>query len=314
MIIKKEEIFDYLESITGDKCYVGLHGIADRSDIQNEYSNLSKIEKAENMLKIGIINARGSSMQATVQFFGNLSAQNDVACVQAINNYSFYSFQSRKEVVMVVAIPIIFNKTDGHAFFGGWIDGKDTENPERFESISDYCVFMGDNKKNHMEVIIPSEFIFGYYTYTKGDEKVEMTLNPRFYYNLSNEEKDTFISNFIPKSCEIDIYQKKSSIVEQINIIGRKYLKAKTLAQVEEYFTPEYQKRMRERERQKIICTKDGNQEKDIEKIEELRSLIQRDNELSTQLDEARKLEEAYKSQTQINEENAKKDVDSYGE
>ena len=46
-IIKRRELFKYLEERLENDYYVGLHGISDIPDIQNQYANMSKLEKYE---------------------------------------------------------------------------------------------------------------------------------------------------------------------------------------------------------------------------------------------------------------------------
>ena len=73
MKIKKSNLFSYFEELLGPSFFVGLHGISDNPDFKNEYSDLSKEEKAKNIVSMGLINSRHKSIKSTCRIFGRLS-------------------------------------------------------------------------------------------------------------------------------------------------------------------------------------------------------------------------------------------------
>ena len=199
MRIKKDSLFSYFENLLGSSYYVGLHGISDDSDIKNEYSSMSKEEKAKSINSIGLINSRCLSIKSTCMIFGRLSEtyKNNKNMILSFNKYKAYN-SSGKELIVVVAIPIMFMHSDGRMLFGGWMNCNvpysDDYSP--FECISDkLCAFD-----------IPKEFILGYYSYDENDDYVDFNFNNNFYGNISSIEKDKFIDKFYGgKKCELDL-------------------------------------------------------------------------------------------------------------
>ena len=92
MRIKKDSLFSYFEDLLGSSFYVGLHGIADDSDLKNEYSNLSKEEKARNIISTGLINSRCMSIKSTCKIFGRLSEtyKDNKSLILNFNKYKIY--------------------------------------------------------------------------------------------------------------------------------------------------------------------------------------------------------------------------------
>ena len=199
MRIKKDSLFSYFENLLGSSYYVGLHGIADDSDLKNEYSSMSKEEKAKNIVSLGLINSRCLSIKSTCMIFGRLSEtyKNNKNLILNFNKYKAYRTDG-KQYIVVVAVPIMFMPSDGRMLFGGWMDCgvpySDDTSP--FECITDkLCMFN-----------IPSEFILGYYSYENNTDYVDFDFNNNFYANLSMNDKDKFVEKFYGgKKCEIDL-------------------------------------------------------------------------------------------------------------
>jgi len=290
MVIKRDELFKFLEELTGDKCYVGLHYIFDDSDIKNEFSHLSKEEKAINIMKMGLINERRASMKSTCQIFGNLSTtyENNKNEIIGTNRFSFTSLNG-KNVVVVVAVPIVFEDTKGRKLFGGWMNPgigfNDDESP--LECITDKLF-----EKN-----IPKETILGYYTFDDGDKEIDYISNDKHYLLLSDEEKDRFIQEYFDKNnCSIDInnpnidfkkeiYNKlekeeedriikwRGQTMRRVNRSGFD-LRENMMAQITEYMSPEYQEKVnvrnasREKARDIIPYTLEELENTPIENIE----------------------------------------------
>jgi hypothetical protein len=199
MRINKACLFSYFENLLGSSYYVGLHGISDDSDFKNEFSSLSKEDKAKNIMKSGLINSRRLSIKSTCTIFGRLSEtyKTNKSKILDFNKYKAY-FSTGKEYVVVVAIPILFMPSDGRILFGGWMDCDVSYNDDNspFECISDKLCRMG----------IPKEFILGYYSYNENDSDVDFVFNNKFYSELSVSKKDEFINNFYGnKRCFIDL-------------------------------------------------------------------------------------------------------------
>jgi len=291
MVIKRDELFKFLEELTGDKCYVGLHYIFDDSDFKNEFSHLSKEEKAINIMKTGLINERMASMKSTCKIFGNLSTtyESNKNEVIGTNRFSFTSLNG-ENVVVVVAVPIVFEDTKGRKLFGGWMNPgmgfNDDDSP--LECITDKL----------FEQNIPKETILGYYTFDDGDKEIEFISNDKHYLLLSDEEKDKFIQEYFDKNdCSIDInnpnidvkkeiYNKLEKEEEEARIIiwrGHTMrrvnrsgfdLRENILAQITEYMSPEYQEKVnvrnasREKVRDIIPYTLEELENTSIENIE----------------------------------------------
>lgn len=199
MRIKKDCLFSYFEDLLGSSFYVGLHGIADDSDLKNEYSNLSKEEKARNIISTGLINSRCMSIKSTCKIFGRLSEtyKDNKSLILNFNKYRAYRTEG-KQFIVVVAVPILFMPSDGRMLFGGWMDCNVPFNDDYspFECITDkLCMFK-----------IPSEFILGYYSYEDKNDYVDFNLNNHFYNLLPIDEKDKFVDEIYgDKKCEIDL-------------------------------------------------------------------------------------------------------------
>ena len=192
MTINKNQIYDLIKQLSKNECYIGLHGIADNSDIKNDFSHLSKAEKAQKILELGLKNARGQTISHTVRNFGileNITASD----AENINNYSFYS-PSGEETIVVVAIPIFFEDSKGRKIFGGYKEEKKVS-IDSAECITDYI--FKDN--------IPSEMILGSYKYSADNQTVEFIENPKYYSHLSQSEKDDFINKYFSKFNVFDI-------------------------------------------------------------------------------------------------------------
>lgn len=199
MRIRKDNLFSYFENLLGCSFYVGLHGIADDSDLKNEYSSLSKEDKAKNILNTGLINSRCLSIKSTCKIFGRLSEtyKDNKNLILDFNKYRAYRTEGRQYIV-IVAVPIMFLPNDGRMLFGGWMDCNVPYNDDTspFECITDKLCMLN----------IPSEFILGYYSYEDNNDYVEFNFNNDFYSNLSRSKKDEFIEKlYAGKKCEIDL-------------------------------------------------------------------------------------------------------------
>ena len=217
MKLKKSELYNYIKEQLKFDCYVGLHGIADSSDLINEYSDLSKVDKARNIIKCGIINKRGVTIGLTVKNFGNLNSLTQEK-INYFNNYGFYS-PSGDEVIVVVAIPYYFEDSKGRKLFGGYKESSasseyaDNNMPE---CITDYL--FRDN--------IPSEMVMGYYCYSNNDVEVEYSENPNYYSKLSQVQKDDFIGRWFAPNLSYDVND--STSIEKIkwasSLLGLAYI------------------------------------------------------------------------------------------
>lgn len=205
MKINKNNLYSFIQSQLKEQCYVGLHGIADVSDLSNQYSNLSKEEKANSILTNGLINARGTTIGLTVRNFGDLNDSN-LEKINDFNNYGFYS-PSGKETIMVIAIPYFFEDSNGKKLFGGFKE-YNSKNNNNAECITDYLF------RNN----IPPEMIMGYYSYDKGADTVDYIENPKYYANLSQSEKDVFIRKTFPPQLSYDVNNEET--MERIREYG----------------------------------------------------------------------------------------------
>lgn len=196
--IKKDELYYFLNEQLGISAYVGIHGTAKCGDIPNEFDQLPKEEKAKNIMNIGLINARKNNLTLTCKFFGLLpllSQSEDLRKRMKIDDFNRmyyvngYDNGENGQVMVVAAIPVIFEKSNGNKYFGGWIDNQSSHGHyERPYCFSD-LLFAGK---------IPPECIYGYYTYMHdSDTYVEFHFNPKYYSLLSTEERDSFISDNI---------------------------------------------------------------------------------------------------------------------
>lgn len=192
MKINKKDIFKYLEERTGSIAYIGLHGISENPDINTNFSNFTTEEKAENILKTGLLNNRQCSISRTCVIYGNLSNtyEEQKNLIISLNNYSAYDTQGTQFIV-VVAIPIIFECSDKSMIFGGWMNPT-TEYSTEFKCLTDKAFKFG----------IPKEMILGYYSYNPQDEEVEFIENKSYYSELSQPEKDIFIKRYIDKETD----------------------------------------------------------------------------------------------------------------
>ena len=199
--INRDELYYFLSERLGMSSYVGIHGTAIRGDVENEYMNLSKEEKAKNIMQIGLINHRMCNLTLTCDFFGILPLLSQSSelkkrhQIHKLNTKSYINGHDHGEngqVMIVVAIPIEFQKSNGQKYFCGWI-GNQSSNGHYSDAycISDY-IFQGK---------IPPECIYGYYTYKdKNDENYVFHYNEKYYSLLSQEEKDEFIEKNIEQS------------------------------------------------------------------------------------------------------------------
>ena len=218
--ISKDQIFNHIHGLIKEKSYVGLHGIADNSDIKNEYSHLSKQEKAENIMQTGLINARGETISHTLKIFGDLS-NHKLDVYDGINNYSFNS-PSGEEMIAVVAIPFFFEDSKGRKIYGGKRDYTIYETrakDDKPQCITDY----------EFRDKIPSEMVLGYYFYNNNSNEVTFVENPKYYTNLSQGEKDDFINATFREDRCLDVnnpelMQEMKEFAELQSSMGSDYL------------------------------------------------------------------------------------------
>lgn len=102
--IDRKKICEYINSLLNDRCYVGLHSIVDIPTTSNGYENLSKNERAISILENGLLNRRGSALNHTVRFFGDLAVANPEIKDKMSNYYQGIN-RSGENYVAVVAIP-----------------------------------------------------------------------------------------------------------------------------------------------------------------------------------------------------------------
>lgn len=197
--VPRFELYHYVKSMLSEDCYVELHGIADSADIANEYSDLSKEGKAQNMIKIGILNKRGVTTQLVARNFGNLNEETEEKILR-FENYGFYS-PSKEEMVVVVAIPYYFIHSNGMKIFGGYNEYHPQGEALNIEEAG--CITDALFSK-----VIPPEMILGYYSFKETgslDTNVTFVKNPGYYGNLSQEEKDKFIDEHFSISDLYDV-------------------------------------------------------------------------------------------------------------
>ena len=208
MKLKRGDLFKYFEERFGNEYYIGFHGISDNPDIKNQYTNMTKTEKAENILKEGLINERQLSIKSTCEIFGRLSDtyEKDKSVILSMNRFSCYRTE-KQHVVIIVAIPVSFKHSDGRNVFGGWMNphqgSSDDDSP--FECITDKLF-----KKR-----IPREMIFGYYYFDNNDKEAELVLSDVYYDKLSQEQKDRFIEEIFDEN-NLAINLNEGSYVEDI--------------------------------------------------------------------------------------------------
>lgn len=193
MRINRKESFRYFEELLGDNYYVGLHGISNHPDIENEYFKMNKEEKAKNILNIGLLNHRKKSIKSTCRIFGRLSTlyNKDKKSILEFNKFLPYRSDNNNYVI-VVAIPIVFEHSDGRKIFGGWMNPNIHYNDDNspFECITDLMFY---DK-------IPKEMILGYYNFNTSDEELAFTPNNKHYSYLEQEEKDKFIKDYFDEN------------------------------------------------------------------------------------------------------------------
>lgn len=193
MRIKRQELFKYFEERYGNSCYFGLHGISDNPNIKNQYADMSKMEKARNIIKEGLINERQVSIKSTCCILGRLSDtyEKDKNSILTMNQYLCY-LTEKQHVIMIVTVPISFRHSDGREIFGGWmnpgVDYSDDDSP--FECITDKL----------FKEKIPKEMILGYYYFDNDDKEAELIFNDEYYDRLLQEQKDRFIEETFDKN------------------------------------------------------------------------------------------------------------------
>ena len=182
--IDRKKICEYINSLLNDRCYVGLHSIVDVPTTSSGYENLSKSERAISILEKGLINTRGSALNRTVRFFGDLAVVNP-EIRDKMSNYYHGINQSGENYVAVVAIPYFFEGPQGQKMFGGY---KSYDSESQFKESSE-CI-----SDTIFSERVPSEMILGYYTYDDKEQIVSFVENPRYYSKLSREEKLQFVT------------------------------------------------------------------------------------------------------------------------
>ena len=192
-IIKKRELFKYLEERLENDYYVGLHGISDIPDIQNQYANMSKLEKAESIMKIGLMNERHKSIKSTCKIYGRLSDTYEKYKDQILGMNGYTCYRTKKEhVIVIVAVPTTFEHSDGRKILGGWM------NVNVLYSDDDSPVECITDKLFREE--IPKEMILGYYYFENENPDAHFVGNDAFYENLAQEQKDKFIEKLFDRN------------------------------------------------------------------------------------------------------------------
>ena len=210
MKIKREELYDFIRSQTNGECYVGLHGIADSSDLKNEYSDLPKVEKAKSIMEKGLINARGKTISLTAKFFGGLDPDDEESAL-TFNNYRFYS-PSGEQVIVVISIPLFFENSKGQNIFCGY---KEFRTPEAFKTNEVPECISDDMFKRK----IPPEFMLGFYTFNDDDDEAEYTPNANYYTGLPQERKDALIDYWFKSELPFDVNSNEA--MERVRKAGR---------------------------------------------------------------------------------------------
>lgn len=182
--IDRKKICEYINSLLNDRCYVGLHSIVDIPTTSSGYENLSKSERAISILEKGLINTRGSALNRTVRFFGDLAVANPEIKDKMSNYYQGIN-RSGENYVAVVAIPYFFEGPQGQKMFGGY---KSYDSESQFRESSE-CI-----SDTIFSERVPSEMILGYYTYDDKEQIVSFVENPRYYSKLTREEKLQFVA------------------------------------------------------------------------------------------------------------------------
>lgn len=217
MRIKKDELYYFLSDNIGTSSYVGIHGTAIRGDIENEYMDMTKEEKAQNIMKIGLINKRATNLTLTCNFFGILPTlienEDKRKLIPLLNNSSYinaYDKGEQGQVMVVVAIPVEFIKSDNTRYFCGWIDAQSSNGGyAKPFCLSDYL----------FRTQIPPECIYGYYTYQdKEDSEVEFHFNENHYLNLTPEKREQFINENIEETMLFRTFKGKHEKIPFENI------------------------------------------------------------------------------------------------
>ena len=198
--VKQDGIAKYLRDLVGNDCSIGLHEIGLNSLYEDREETANKI------MSEGLDNKRDGTTYFTVAYFGKEGHESD------INTYDCYGSIDVKTIV-VVAIPEVFEMSNGSTVYGGIFNKRNYNDDEgHAECLTDY-VFKSR---------IPSEFILGYYTYDKRNVEITNTIsgyeygdatfyeNPKYYSKLSQEEKDTFISSNYKGNNFFDINNEQS--------------------------------------------------------------------------------------------------------
>lgn len=242
MKILKDELFFFIENLTGDNASVYLHGIADNSDNSTEFDELSKIEKAENICKNGLVISGNRRLAYTALGFGNLSDTYEQAKrhIPNFNEYN-YSSPSGEIVTVIVAIPIVFEDSTGRKLYNGWdyCVTDDSSSREKYcESIAYYL------QKGR---ILP-EFILGYIVRSVDNNQFEFIENTRYYSKLSQENQDYFISDFFDKSrTAIDLESTEDLNKQIMHLNLSNELKLKLCEQIRIYKSSEFLKKQKQR-------------------------------------------------------------------
>lgn len=230
MKIKKRDLFRFFDAYLGKSCYVGLHGIADESDIKNEFSEMNKIEKAENILKIGLINSRKMSIKSTCTIMGVLpeTYKKYKELVEDFNKYTAHNTPSKQHIIIIVAVPIVFKDSNNRNIFGGWMNPKVHYNDDDsvFECITDQL----------FEEQVPPEMILGYYSFDESSDEVDFIFNDNHYMFLDQLKKNTFIKNYFDNNnCAYDLNDKDCLVKMQNNIIDQPKTKVRYVNGIRTY-------------------------------------------------------------------------------
>ena len=168
-----------------DTYSVGVHGV-------EGFTN--HIVLADNMLKNGLILHNAGGMIQNLQMFGQKGYMGSFL-LDKLTNYTYITDFNKDIVNIIVAVPDVLIDGDNTYFLGHF---NYSESPNTSEQAGNNLPL---NIMTAIEKRIPKEFIYGY-TYRKffsKDNNFGFILNPNFLDNLSEEDRNKFIREYITK-------------------------------------------------------------------------------------------------------------------
>ena len=225
MIIRREDLYEYLRHNCLGGYSVGLHGI-DLDRYKNIYQRDGIYDEAiDSIVNSGLKVHSGRSVNGTVRFFGRLDSRDDMEKVfLGLSNYSYSG-----NTYIIVAIPTELEDSNGNKLFVGKTNlDSNFKNPfetrgEEVTSLVDSVIL--DNQ------VLPKEFILGSFKVVDLDNQIiDVEINPNhvaFKNNIVSDErfekcKKKFenLCNFLGANWLVDLLEGKSDYTDIERFIG----------------------------------------------------------------------------------------------